>query len=206
MIRIWDLRVAHKGKKHAVCMEFTEHEGTIMDLLFNQKENMLLSCSNDGMLAAYDLRKNELYAMSDCFEEDLNAMTLCKDGKKVLCTTAEGIINIFSWDFFGDCNDRIVGHPGSIDCMVKYDEDTVITGCEDGLIRAVSVLPNKIISIISDPLDAQDDGFHIQKVALSYDKTLVASCTLDDMVKILDVSNLGQRQMDDDFDEEAYEA
>ena len=30
MIRIWDLRVAHKGKKHAICMEFNEHEGTVM--------------------------------------------------------------------------------------------------------------------------------------------------------------------------------
>jgi len=36
---------------------------------------------------------------------------------------------------------------------VFYDEDTIITGCEDGLIRAVSVLPNKIISILGDPLD-----------------------------------------------------
>ena len=150
---------------------------------------MLLSCGSDGMLAVYDMRTSKMYAVSDCFEEDLNAMTIQKDGKKVLCTTAEGVINIFSWDFFGDCNDRIVGHPGSIDCIVKYDEDTVITGCEDGLIRAVSVLPNKILSIISDPLDA-DDGFHIQKVALSHDKCLLASCTLDDMVKILDVTNL----------------
>ena len=126
----------------------------------------------------------------------------------MLCASAEGIINIFSWDFFGDCNDRIVGHPGSIDCMIKYDESTIITGCEDGLIRAVSVLPNKIISIISDPLDAQDDGFHIQKLTLSHNNQFLASCTLDDMVKIVDVANLGQRERDEDeanFDEEAYE-
>ena len=37
MIRIWDLRVAHKGKKHAVCMEFKEHEGTVMDMKFNKE-------------------------------------------------------------------------------------------------------------------------------------------------------------------------
>ena len=76
MVRVWDLRVAHRGKKHAVCMEFAEHEGTVMDLKFNAKENMLLSCASDGMLAVYDTRKSQLYAMSDCFEEDLNAMTI----------------------------------------------------------------------------------------------------------------------------------
>lgn len=37
--------------------------------------------------------------------------------------------------------------------MVKYDEDTIITGGEDGLLRVVSVLPNRIISIVGDALD-----------------------------------------------------
>jgi len=78
-----------------------------------------------------------------------------------LACTSDGVINIFSWDFFGDCNDRIIGHPGFIETMVSYDEDTVITGCEDGMIRAVSVLPNKICAILGDPLDTEDEVFHI---------------------------------------------
>jgi len=36
MIRIWDLRVASEGKKHSVCMEFKEHEGTISKIVYNQ--------------------------------------------------------------------------------------------------------------------------------------------------------------------------
>ena len=88
--------------------------------------------------------------------------------------------------------------------MIKYDEDIVITGCEDGLIRAVSVLPNKIVAILGDPLDNEDEVFHIQKVTLSHDKMFLASCTLDDMVKIIDVSTLKNR-IKDDFNEEEYE-
>jgi len=113
------------------------------------------------MLGVFDLRKGNLYAMSDNFEEDLTSVTLMKEGRKVLASTSDGIINIFSWDYFGDCNDRVVGHPGAIDTMIKYDEDTVITGCEDGLVRAVSVLPNKIVAILGDPLDQEDEVFHI---------------------------------------------
>jgi WD40 repeat protein len=122
-------------------------------MTFNPDCQQIVSASCDGMLGVFDLRKKELYAMSDNFEEDLTCVTLMKDSKKVLTSTSEGIINIFSWDYFGDCNDRIVGHPGSIDTMIKYDEETIITGCEDGLIRAVSVLPNKIVAILGDPLD-----------------------------------------------------
>ena len=91
--------------------------------------------------------------------------------------------------------------------MIKYDEDTVITGCEDGLIRAVSVLPNRIISILGDPLDTGDEIFHIQKVTLSHDKNLLASCSLDNIVKIIEVDFLKSRPMDGrSFDYEAYEA
>jgi WD40 repeat protein len=125
-----------------------------------------------------------------------------KHDKKVLAATSEGTINIFSWDWFGDCNDRIVGHAGSIDTMIKYDEDTIITGCEDGLIRAVSVLPNKIISILGDPLDGDDEVFHIQKITLSHDRKLLASCSLDNIVKILDISELESRIKDKSFNEE----
>lgn len=118
---------------------------------------------------------------------------MAKKDKKVLASTSEGIVNVFSWDDFGDCNDRLVGHPGSIDCMMKYDDDTIITGCEDGLIRVVSVLPNKIVGLLGDPLDAGDEVFGIQKMAMSHDKRLMASCTLDDTVHMMDLSDLKQR-------------
>ena len=142
-------------------MEFKEHGGTVNQLVFNKEANQIVSVSNDGYLGVFDLRKKELYAMSDNFEEDLSTVTLMKEGRKVLAASADGVINIFSWDFFGDCNDRITGHPGCIDTMIQYDEDIVITGCEDGLIRAVSVLPNKIVAILGDPLDTDDEVFHI---------------------------------------------
>lgn len=89
--------------------------------------------------------------------------------------------------------------------MVKYDENTVITGSEDGLLRAVSVLPNRILAILGDPLDTDDEVFFIRKVSVSHCKTYVASCALDDMVKIYDVSNLMDRPVDGTFDMEAYE-
>jgi len=132
IIKIWDLREANKGKKHAIVMELAEHEGTISQMAYNHDCQQLLAAGCDGMLGVFDLRTKKLYAMSDNFEEDLTSVCLLKNEKKVMVSTSEGVLNLFSWDFFGDCNDRIVGHPGAIDTMIKYDEDIVITGCEDG--------------------------------------------------------------------------
>ena len=186
-------------------MTLKEHEGSIQDMKYAETHRKLVSVANDGMLGVWDLRKENLYAMSDSTEVDLNGVCLVKDGKKVMTAASDGTLNIFSWDWFGDYNDRIVGHPNSIECLVKYDESTVITGGEDGLIRAVSVLPNRIIALLGDPLDTEDEIFPIQKVSLSHCKTLLASCALDDMVKIIDVSNLADRPADGTFDMEAYE-
>ena len=41
----------------------------------------------------------------------------------------------------GDISDRFPGHPSSIDCMLKVDEETVLTGSSDGFIRVVSFFP-----------------------------------------------------------------
>lgn len=162
-IKIWDLRQAGSGTAKACAMEFKEHEGSITQFDYRAGKQMLLSVANDGMLGVWDLRKSELYAMSDSFSEDLSCVAVMKDGKKVITASQEGTINIFSWDWFGDCNDRIVGHPNAIDTMVKYDENMVITGCEDGLIRAVSVLPNRIVAILGDPVEeeGENEGFFI---------------------------------------------
>ena len=111
LIKIWDLRQAQHGTKKACAITFKEHEGSITGMTYVAGKNMLLSTACDGMLGVWDLKKPELYAMSDSFEEDLSAICIMKEGRKVLTASQEGIINIFKWDWFGDCNDRIVGHP-----------------------------------------------------------------------------------------------
>lgn len=34
-------------------------------------------------------------------------------------STSEGNLLLFKWDYFGDFKDRIIGHPNSIDSIVK---------------------------------------------------------------------------------------
>lgn len=89
LIKLWDLRItgSASGKKDSCVMKFQEHDGTISDMKFVPEQNMLLSCANDGHLGVFDLKKGELYAMSDNFEEDLTALTVCKYGRKVLVST-----------------------------------------------------------------------------------------------------------------------
>ena len=57
-------------------MSFSEHDGTISQMIYHEGSQQIASAGGDGYLGVFDLRKKELYAMSDNFEEDLTSVTL----------------------------------------------------------------------------------------------------------------------------------
>ena len=69
---------------------------------------------------------------------------------QVVCGTQNGILAVYSWDRFDDMSDRFPGHPHSIDAIVKVDEDTIITGSSDGMLRVLSVHPNKLLGLLGE--------------------------------------------------------
>jgi len=172
-IAVYDVR----RKQPAV--EWAENEDFITDFALGSDHLSLCATSGDGTLAVYDLRKagtKGLIAMSDFQEDEFLSITIVKDGSKVLCGSQTGILCIFSWGDFGDMNDRIRGHPMSVDAMVKLDEDCVLTGSSDGRIRVVSVFSNihknNIIGFLGEHGDSP-----MERLALSPDKKLVVSAS-----------------------------
>jgi len=172
-IAVYDVR----RKKPVV--EWAENEDFITDFALGKDHLSLCATSGDGTLAVYDLRKagtKGLIAMSDFQEDEFLSITIVKDGSKVLCGSQTGILCLFSWGDFGDMNDRIRGHPMSVEAMVKLDEDCVLTGSSDGRIRVVSVFhafhKNNVIGFLGEHGDSP-----MERLALSPDKALVASAS-----------------------------
>ena len=63
------------------------------------------------------------------------SIILWKDGKKIVCSTMEGVLYFFNWKEFNNMSDRFPGHPAGIECLTTLDDLSLITGCEDGNIR-----------------------------------------------------------------------
>ena len=57
------------------------------------------------------------------------------------------------------------GHPSSVDALVAFDEDTVLTGSQDGLIRVISILPNRMLGVVGE-----HGEFPVETLALSQDR------------------------------------
>jgi WD40 repeat protein len=181
VIKIWDLRTCQE------VYEVHEQDGSITGMTANAEMNLLCATSTDGNLGVYDLRKpngskEKLYALSDSTDEDFYSIAIVKDGKKVLCTSQEGVIYIYKWDWFGESADRIVGHPNAIDAMVKIDENTVITGSEDGYLRGVSIGPNKILSLLT-PHSEGEEIEPITRISKSRDSNIIATISHDCAIK-----------------------
>uniref|UniRef100_K3WEM9 Uncharacterized protein n=1 Tax=Globisporangium ultimum (strain ATCC 200006 / CBS 805.95 / DAOM BR144) TaxID=431595 RepID=K3WEM9_GLOUD len=186
-VKIWDTR------QHRCLAEFKEHTDFISGFATNLAGDHLLATSGDGRLSVYDLRKNVLTGKSDELDDELLSVSVIKNGKKVVCGSQDGVLVIFSWGTWGDMSDRFPGHPDSVETVLKVDEDTILTGSSDGIIRVVQVHPNKLLGLIGDHED-----FPVEMLKFSHDKRLVGSVSHTNKVHFWDVGYLFDDDGDDD--------
>lgn len=191
-VKLWDMRTSAKE-----VMAWNLHEDFVSGFAFNSDANTLLSVGGDATLCTYDLRKQKNTNRSDDQEAELQCVMVMKGGKKVICGTQDGVILYFSWGRWGDCSDRFPGHPETVDCLLKLDESTVLTGSSDGLIRVVALQPNKVLGIIGDHED-----FPVEGMRCSRDNRILGSFAHDETVRFWDISMFADDDDDgDDMDD-----
>eukprot|EP00928_Gymnodinium_smaydae_P037290 TRINITY_DN25915_c0_g1_i1.p1 TRINITY_DN25915_c0_g1~~TRINITY_DN25915_c0_g1_i1.p1 ORF type:complete len:382 (+),score=56.29 TRINITY_DN25915_c0_g1_i1:55-1200(+) len=176
-VAVYDVRAG--GKKATAVAEFSENSDFISDLALGKDGYSLCATSGDGTLAVYDVRKTGtkgLIAMSDFLEDEYLSCAIIRQGTKVVCGSQTGVLAIFTWGDFGDMKDRIPGHPMSVDAIVPFAEDAVLTGSSDGHIRVVSVHSKKHGNSIVGLL-AEHGDYPIECLTLSADGNMVASAS-----------------------------
>ena len=200
VIKLWDLR------SNALVKKFHESEDFISDMRWVPESHSLLATSGDGALSVFDLNAKggpTMDTVSDYMEEELLSLEVIKGQTKVVCGTQDGVLGVFKWGQWADVSDRVPGHPSSVESILKLDEDTIITGSSDGLIRIMQLYPNKLLGVVGD-----HDEFPIEKIAMSHDRHLLASCSHDSTVQFWDIKFLTEDDGEDDegeVDDEAGE-
>jgi|TARA_B110000259_G_scaffold118913_1_gene135226 WD40 repeat protein len=108
-----------------------------------------------------------------------------KNGRKAIAGSQTGTLALFDYGNWEEHSDRFPGHPSSIDCIVKVDEDTILTGSSDGIIRIIGVLPNKMLGVVGEHGDMP-----VERMALSCDRSALATASHDSTIKLWDVKYL----------------
>lgn len=141
-----------------------------------------------------------------CAPTHTHAVAVVKGGKKVVVGSQSGVLALWSWGYWADCSDRFPGHPESVDALVRWDDDTLITGSSDGGLRVVGILPNKLLAVLGQ--HAPD--MPVERLALAREAQLLASASHDSVIKLWDLSVLAEDASEggggDDGDDEEEES
>ncbi|XP_027592489.1 WD repeat-containing protein 55 isoform X2 [Pipra filicauda] len=185
-VKVWDLR------RGDAILEARQQEEYISAMTVDGNGKILLTASGDGTLGVYNVKRRRFDLLSEPQNGDLTSVVLLKRGRKVACGSSEGTIYLFNWDGFGAASDRFALRAESIDCMVPITDSIVCVGSLDGVIRAVNVLPNRVVGSVGQHL-----GEPIEQLAVGPGGTLLASSAHDQKVKFWDVSALRSLVVDD---------
>uniref|UniRef100_A0A8C8ARQ6 WD repeat-containing protein 55 n=1 Tax=Otus sunia TaxID=257818 RepID=A0A8C8ARQ6_9STRI len=185
-LKVWDLR------KGDAVLEARQQEEYISAMAVDGNGKILLTTSGDGTLGVFNVKRRRFELLSEPQNGDLTSVALLKRGKKVACGSSEGTVYLFNWDGFGAASDRFALRAESVDCMVPVTDSIVCVGSLDGVIRAVNVLPNRVLGCVG-----QHPGEPIERLAVAPGGRLLASCAHDQKVKFWDVSALAGLVVDD---------
>lgn len=194
-VKVWDTRIAPGGPgSSAGCVgAFHNHTDAVNDALVDESRDTLVTASGDGTLALYDLRKGKLAVRTAEDEHELLSLSLLKGGHELVVGTQSGMLQVWQWghwtfekeEDFAHEPDHFRGHPDSIAALLKVDEDTIVTGSEDGILRLCTVHPNKLVGVLGEHGD-----FAIERLAWSRDRRYIGSVSHDCLMKFWDVSYL----------------
>ena len=191
-VKVWDTRAPQAGGAAALAWA-SLHDDLVNDLLVDAERHTLLSASGDGTLGVVDLRKaGRLVARTEQEEDELLSLVAIKGGDAVVAGTQDGVLLTWKWGkwTFGDRDEeggpaRFTGHPQSIDALLPVDDDAVVTGSSDGIIRLVTVAPNKLVGVLGE--HGEDP---IERLAWSRDRQFIASAGHDETLKFWNVGYL----------------
>ncbi|KAM8765862.1 WD repeat-containing protein 55 [Rhynchonycteris naso] len=185
-IRLWDQR------KEGPLMDMRQHEEYIADMALDPDKKLLLTASGDGCLGVFNIKRRRFELLSESQSGDLTSVTIMKCGRKVACGSSEGTIYLFNWNGFGATSDRFALRAESIDCMVPVTDSLLCTGSTDGVIRAVNILPNRVVGSVG-----QHACEPVEELALSHCGRFLASSGHDQCIKFWDMAQLRALVVDD---------
>uniref|UniRef100_A0A3Q3ITY6 WD repeat-containing protein 55 n=1 Tax=Monopterus albus TaxID=43700 RepID=A0A3Q3ITY6_MONAL len=178
-LKVWDMR---RGE---AIMDLKHHEDYISDITVDQAKRILLTTSGDGTMGVFNIKRRRFELLSEYQSGDLTSVALMKRGRKVVCGSSEGTIYIFNWNGFGATSDRFAIKAESVDCIVPITDNIMCTASMDGYIRAINLLPNRVIGCIGQHVSEP-----IEELAKSWDSRFLVSCAHDQLIKFWDISSL----------------
>jgi len=179
-VKMWDNRQGDTS-----IMTFKRFDEFVSSFL-KMDEHHLIAASGEGTIQSFDLRQKKPDIQSEMYDGELNCMGTVRSGTKLVVGSGTGPLYLFSKDQYGLHSDQFPGHPDGVNALIPITDNVVITGCEDGNVRAVHLYPHRFLGVIGH----HEDEFPIERLDVNTTGEIVASVSHDNRVKFWNVTYL----------------
>ena len=181
LITLWDMRERKAVKK------YHEHGDYVSQMLFFSEVNQIISSSGDTCLGVYDLRAGKIIDYSVMRNDELNCLAFVPETNHLICGTPSGSLPVWKYGSWSRPFDAFDFHPRECETIVTYNDNIVLTGACDGLVRVLQMHPVKRnLCQLGGNLRRQG----ITRIRISYDRNVLAVCGQDNVIQFIDISFL----------------
>nr|SVE75810.1 EOG090X07S3 [Daphnia hispanica] len=178
VVKVWDKR---RNAQKPVA-EFKEMDEFVSSMVTDSGSRLLVCTSGEGTLTAFNTRTKKMDGQSEVYPSEMNCVGLVRQETKVIAGLGNGNMYIFDWKAFGYHSDAFGDHPSAINCMLPIMDNIVITGCDDGKIRAISLFPHRFLGVVGH------HKFPIERLDISTCGHYIASTSHDGRVRFWNIS------------------
>ena len=186
-VKLWDNR-KNPDSQYAAVMESKQFDEHVNDIFFDSSidEKTLIASSGEGTIQSFNIRGKRPDVQSEVYEGELSGMGAVLRNSKLVVGCGDGRLYMFNWNQFGYHSADFPGHPDGINTLAAVTDNVVITGCEDGTIRAVHLYPHRFLGTVGH----HEDHFPVEKLDVSAEGDIVASISHDQKVKFWSIKYL----------------
>ncbi|XP_058452713.1 WD repeat-containing protein 55 homolog [Malaya genurostris] len=186
VLKMWDLR------QKEVIFTLKEVDDFISRIMTNDQRKYLLMTSGDGYLTTINLPQRKMYVQSEPYEEELTCMGIFRKDSKLVVGSSKGNFYTFNWGQFGYHCDAFKGPQSGINKMIPITERIAVTGGEDGRLRAMHLVPGRVLGIVGQ------HSLAVEMLDINSTGELIASSSHDNDIRFWNIRYF------EDFDDIDY--
>jgi len=179
-VKMWDSR--QPSTSVMTYKRFDEYVSSFLKI----DDHHLIASSGEGTIQSFDLRQKRPDVQSEVYESELNCLTTVRSNSKLVVGSGAGPLYLFSKDQYGLHSDQFPGHPDGVNCIIPVTDNVVMTGCEDGNIRAVHLYPHRFLGVVGH----HEQEFPVERLDVNTSGEIIASISHDNRVKFWNVRYL----------------
>ncbi|XP_055541992.1 WD repeat-containing protein 55 homolog [Wyeomyia smithii] len=175
VLKLWDVR------QKEVVFKLKEVEDFISCIITNNQRKYILMTSGDGYLTTINIPQRKMYVQSEPYEEELTCMGIFRNDTKLVVGSSKGNFYTFNWGQFGYHCDAFTGPQAGVNKMVPITERIAVTGGEDGILRAMHLVPGRVLGIVGQ------HSLAVETIDINSTGELIASSSHDNDIRFWNI-------------------